>query len=482
MPATGFMVVAPSTVGVGEDFSIGVKALTTPYHVGTACYRGIPGLRSPFNLSPRGISYMDNVPPEWDGEVAFDLPDEISGPARLSFKGNRGPYRNDRRPIARIGGFRAERPGVCFITVRGPRTGVSKTSNPILVRADNAGPRLYWGDLHSQTFFSDGLRCAEELYAFARDEAFLDIFAISDHTEHLTDRIWDYFVAVTNDYNEPGRYVTFVGLEWTSREFGHRNVYYPGDAGPVLRSNDPVQGKLAHVFSVAREHGALVIPHHSANVTMGVDWSLGHDPEVERLVEIHSIWGSSEMPASEGNPRPIRTQGGEKAGQHVVDALRMGRVYGFVGGGDIHDGRPGDELHSLQAEPEQYRLLARQGIMGVWADELTRESIFRALWDRRVYATTNARVLLQFESEDAPMGSVRSVDAAREFRVFAASESPVASVVVMKNGNEFLREEFGKLTVDFEFSDTADRGPASYYVRTERSDGETAWSSPIWFR
>ena len=482
MPVSDFMVVAPSTVVVGEEFSIGVKALAEPYYVGTACYRGIPNLRSPFNFSPRGISYMDNVPPEWDGEIVFDLPSGIRGPKRFSFEGFHGPYKNDKRPIARIGGFYADEPGVTFLTVRDARTDKAKKSNPILARAEASGPRLYWGDLHSQTYFSDGLRCPEELYAFARDEAFLDIFALSDHTEHITDRMWDYFVAVTNDCNEPGRYVTFVGLEWTSREFGHRNVYYPGESGPILRSNDPAQRTLEQIYRVAREHGALVIPHHSANVTMGVDWTLGHDPEVERLVEIHSVWGTSEMPASQGNPRPIRTMGGEKDGQHVVDALRMGRLYGFVGGGDIHDGRPGDELHSLQDKPEQYRLLSRQGIMGVWAEDLTRESVFEALWNRRVYAVSNIRVLLDFTSEGAPMGSVRPADAPRAFCVFAASESPITSVVVMKNGNEFLRERPNRATVTHEFSDQTDHEPASYYVRIEREDGETAWSSPIWFR
>src|SRR5205085_1502670 len=133
---------------------------------------------------------------------------------------------------------------------------------------------------------------------------------------------------------------------------------------------------------------ALVIPHHPANEVMGVDWHLGHDAEVERLVEIHSVWGNSERSAAAGNPYPIRTNGGEQAGRHVVDALRLGRRYGIIAGGDIHDGRPGDELHTRQREPERYSVLRRQGIMGVWAEALTRDAVFEALWRRRVYGTT----------------------------------------------------------------------------------------------
>jgi len=483
---TGMLCVVPSRLGVGEPFELRIKLLgpVRPIPTRQQLNTPKPALSGPFNLNAeRRIQYHDNVLPEWLGTLRIDGGDALDGPNNISFDGiNSGVFPGDTRPIGCFGGFRWRKPGFHFLRVVDPESGLECLANAVHVTAAPPTERIYWGDPHWQTFFSDGIRCPEELYAFARNEAFLDFGAISDHVEALTDRQWDYFVAVTNDCNEPGRYVTFVGLEWTSREFGHRNVYYPGESGPILRSNDPAQRTLEQIYRVAREHGALVIPHHSANVTMGVDWTLGHDPEVERLVEIHSVWGTSEMPASQGNPRPIRTMGGEKDGQHVVDALRMGRLYGFVGGGDIHDGRPGDELHSLQDEPEQYRLLSRQGIMGVWAEDLTRESVFEALWNRRGYAVSNIRVLLDFTSEGAPMGSVRPADAPRAFCVFAASESPITSVVVMKNGNEFLRERPNRATVTHEFSDQTDHEPASYYVRIEREDGETAWSSPIWFR
>ena len=54
-------------------------------------------------------------------------------------------------------------------------------SNPIRATETAPAERIFWGDPHWQTFFSDGIRCPEELYAFARDEAFLDFGAITDH-------------------------------------------------------------------------------------------------------------------------------------------------------------------------------------------------------------------------------------------------------------------------------------------------------------
>ncbi len=475
------MVVAPSTVGVNEPFHVGVKMLTAPYSVGTSSTPPCtPSLLGPFNASPRGIEYLDNVPPDWRGAVDVEGGEGYDGPASFSFAEGSGPLFEDPRPIRRFGPVRFTSPGAHFLTLTTPQSGVTRRSNPIIVTRDAPDERLYWGDLHLQTYFSDGLRSPEALYCFARDEAFLDICALSDHTKSLTDRQWDYFAAVTNDFNEPGRFVTLVGQEWTSKTWGHRNVYFPGDKGPILRRDDPVHGELPKVYEVAREHGALVIPHHSARADVELDWSIGHDSEVERLVEVYSVWGNSERPEQDGNPRPIRVYKGEKQGQHVVDALRLGRRFGFTGGGDIHDGRPGDELHHFQERPREYRLLRRQGITGVWAGALTREAIFEALWNRRVYATSNVRILLRFSIDGHPMGSEITSEGDPTFRVAAYSEVPIGRVDIVKDGEHLITLRPAAQKFEWEGEDRLTRPTSWYYVRVTREDGEMAWSSPIW--
>jgi hypothetical protein len=477
----GVRLVAPSVVGVGEVFSLRVKLLTEPFFAKGACFRPSPGVDGRYNISPRGIVYMDNVPPHWRGTIAIEGGEGYDGPEELSFAEGPGPYQGDERPIRTVGGISFTTPGTRFISAVDPASGVRGVSNAIEVRAEAPGDRLFWGDIHSQTFFSDGLRCPEELYAFARHEGFLDIFALADHSEFLTDRQWEYFVGVTNDSYEPHHFATLVGLEWTSHRWGHRNVYYPGDSGPILRSTDPIFGELPNLFSAARQEKALVIPHHSANATMGVNWSLGHDPDVERLVEIHSVWGNSERSEASGNPRPIRVIGGEKPGQHVVDALAMGRRFGFIGGGDIHDGRPGDDLSRLQKGLEFYLNLHRQGIMGVWAEDLTREAVFKALYTRRVFATTNVRTILRFSLDGNPMGSEVIVGDRCRIVVEGASESPVASVCLVHNGEDLRVVEPNERRFHIELEESPAASAGYYYVRLVRADGEMAWSSPIWF-
>jgi len=474
-------VIVPSTVGTGEKFDVRAKLLTEPFFAKGNCYCPSPGVDGRYNISPRGITYMDNVPPDWRGEIGIDGGAGYEGPSSISFPGGGGPYPGDGRPIGSITGASYSTPGIRSIIARDPVSGAMGRSNPVEVLSGNPGERLFWGDLHSQTYFSDGLRVPEELYAFAREESFLDFFALADHSESLTDRQWEYFVNVTNDSHDPGRFVTLVGFEWTSGRWGHRNLYYPGWSGQILRANDPVGGELTELYRVARDEGAIVIPHHSANNAMGVDWSLGHDPEVERLVEIYSVWGNSERPGAAGNTRPIRVLGGEKEGQHVIDALAMGRRFGLVGGGDIHDGRPGDELHSMQREPGIYRHLYRQGITGVWARELTREGVFEAMWNRRVFATTNIRTILRFSVDGSPMGSVIKSGNSVRVAVRAASEVPIGELDIVHSGGDsrILRPGDGQVNVE-EVLETKG-GDGWVYARLIREDGEMAWSSPVWY-
>ncbi|MDP6779856.1 MAG: CehA/McbA family metallohydrolase [Candidatus Latescibacteria bacterium] len=475
-PITGLHVVAPSVIAVGEAFSIGVKVVCAPRKC--AISRGADPVGSIFNLSYRGIHFMDNVPLGWRGTLDVSASEGHEGPDRLRFA---AAEEERHRPVGRFGSLKFTSPGFKFITVRDPLSGLECTSNPIRVTNGPVEERLFWGDLHSQTYFSDGLRSPEELYTFARDEAFLDIFGLADHSECLTDRQWDYFTDVTNDFNEPGRFATLVGFEWTKHDPGHRNLYYPGDRGPIARADDPVLGNLKELHKLARDHGALLVPHHSANVVMGVTWEEGHDPEAERLVEIYSTWGNSERPAARGNPRPIRNLQGEKDGRHVQDALSLGYRMGLVGGGDIHDGRPGDEMHTLQQKPEGYRNLWRQGIMGVWATELTRPAIFQALMERRTFATTNVRTYLRFSVDGACMGSEIAHTGPRKISVAAASEVPFARVEIVRNGEDIILDEPNERIVEAEFEDPSLlTKPAHYYARLTREDGEMAWSSPVW--
>ncbi len=485
-PPTSIFCVSPSRLAPGEPFALKVKVLGPLRKVGCSGNWNDqkPGLEGPFNLNvSRSIQYHDDCLPEWDGRLTVDASQALKGQRQLEFDGrNQGVFPGDTRPIRTFAGFTLHEPGFHFIRLYDPDSGAEGWSNPIYVSNSHPDYRIFWGDPHWQTFFSDGIRCPEELYAFARDEAFLDFGAVTDHMEGVTERQWGYFQAVTNDFNEPGRFATLIGQEWTHHNPeagapGHRNIYVRGDSSPALRSNDPECNSLSKLWrqlDSLPEGSAIAIPHHSANVKMGVDWEKGWNPEYEKAVEIHSVWGSSECHADEGNTLPNLSNGGEMRGRHVRDALGKGYRFGFVGGGDIHDGRPGLPLHNDSYLKSPDRTARPGGYTAVKAPDLTREAVFDAIRNRQTYASTQSRVYLDTDL-NGDSGTYR-------LSLKAASEEGISEAKVILNGEEsqaLKPESDPRILIRNDISLELD--PDDYcYVRITTEKNNIAWSSPFW--
>jgi len=116
MEIKGFYLVVPSVVSAGEEFVLKGKVLTEPYTVGWKCFKGKPpGLEGVYNLSPRGIAYMDNVMKEWGGTISIEGGAGYEGPSEYSISEPSSSCKGDRRAFFRISGISFSTPGVKFI-------------------------------------------------------------------------------------------------------------------------------------------------------------------------------------------------------------------------------------------------------------------------------------------------------------------------------------------------------------------------------
>lgn len=483
---TDIDVFAPSCVGVNEKFSIGIKIKCQPFFTNWAVRweRVESAIDGPFNKSSRGTTFMDNVLPEWDGRVKISGDEGFQGISSFSFLEKRNTLYG-KRAIRRLEHFSFSSSGFKYVRVVDPKTGTEGISNPIYVDTSGTKEKLFWGDLHCHSIFGDGIRAPEELQLFARDETFLDFFALTDHTEILSNGQWEYFKYVSNQFNEPHRFVSFNGGEWTSmsREFGigkygHHNFIYPGNDGPILRSSDPDQNTLEKLFAITKEHGGIVIANHPGSAGWGSNWNHGYDDEVVRLVETYN-GGSHEMDSGPGRIFKSQRIKQPNEGNFVADGLKKGIKTGMIGTGDTHDGRPGDHLHSLQKTPGYSEELG-PGLTGVWAEELTRESVFRALYNRRVYATTNNRTWLKFFINDHPMGSVISSSGKLNFKIVVASNIKILNIELIKDGEVVKQFHPNDDKVLWNFQEKGSSKPTWYYIRLTLENEHLASSSPIW--
>ncbi len=405
--------------------------------------------------------------------------------------------------------LRLRTPGVQRIIVTDPARNWRAVSNPIVVQEEQPQFNLYWGDLHvhageryRQRAISDAYATIDFNYHFGRHIAALDFMALSDHDQlgnwgNGIVPIWDRFQRAAAYHYRPGEFVSLLGWEWTNGvslapgrpQYGQKCVYFREDHGPLFPCSDPASDTPEKLYERLRAHQCFIIPHHvSAPLNFYNDWD-HHDPGLERLVEIHSVWGCGERPASQGNPYPIRPDAdGDVLGHHVCNALERGHTLGFTGGGDTHDAAPGIGYlyNGLQGEFERQRWggfkghVYHPGLQGVWAEELTRPAVFDAIYQRRTYATTGARIILHATLANRPMGHVFPVRPKEPwtFTAQVIGAAPIARAEVVCNG-QTVHEQLGageEMQVEWPVPVQPQR--MHVYLRVTQADGHMAWSSP----
>lgn len=370
-----------------------------------------------------------------------------------------------------------------------------------------AGQFLYWGDLHchvrewrrdrnsSGPLGAPGPWTLDEVYAFGRDETQLDFVAVTDHDSHISDSEWQDTIDSAGRWNQPGRFVSFLGYEWAQPAgapngvHGHRNVIYRRARGPLLCGDAPDTDTPEKLWRALREQvpveDLILIPHHPLRASSGQSWDLDHyDPQLERLVEIYSLWGSSEEP---GHPFQIDyladrspTGRGEAPGHSVQDALVRGYRLGLVAGSESHDGRPGNPRFHGPYECGR-SLCYRGGIQGTFAAQLTRDSLFDGFRARCCYATTGVKMALRFALNGQPMGSELPSAERRELAVEVRGTASLARVEIVRGGAEVHSETPQDAQASFIWLDERPADKSDwYYVRVTQVDGNMAWSSPIW--
>ena len=356
-------------------------------------------------------------------------------------------------------------------------------SNPLQVT--DRGGRILWGDLQNHSALSDGTGTPEEQFLYARDVAALDVYALTDHDHwgllflDQNAAMWQEIRDLTRRFHQPGRFVTLLGFEWTNWIYGHRHVLYFGDDGEILSSIDPAWDHPQELWQGLAGKRALTIAHHTAGGAIACDWTIPPDPKLEPVTEIVSVHGSSEAADSPGlihKPVP---------GNFVRDALARGYRFGFLGSSDGHDGHPG--LGHL-ASPSG-------GLAAILADELTRDAVYEALTERRVYATNGPRIVLRISfggyrmGSEVPLGGDESGPVAGipadTLVVQAIAPREIERIDVVRSGEVqgFLCGESPDGTLQCAFAlPFTDLVAGEYlYVRVVQTDGGAAWSSPFYF-
>ncbi|MCK5804637.1 MAG: DUF3604 domain-containing protein [Lentisphaeria bacterium] len=306
-----------------------------------------------------------------------------------------------------------------------------------------SGMNVYWGDTHDNV--GQRPECPvsfDQNVAYAREhlDFYVPALYVAAHTplqardgsafagkpcqiaiekwksEELLEEQWQELQRATQAACVPGKFITFPGYEWQGDgTSGDHNVIHRQEGGAIVKV-----ATLPELYARLQCLDALAIPHHPAYLRgrRGKDWSV-HDDRLSPFVEVYSVHGGSETDEECCGLRINSKLGPSVTGGSYQDALDRGCHVGAIASTD-----------GTGIFPGRYNW----GLMGCLASELTREAIWEAFCQRRVYGVTGDRIQLSFHVNGAIMGSRTTVPGAREIQVSVRGLDALDRVEVLRNG------------------------------------------------
>lgn len=300
---------------------------------------------------------------------------------------------------------------------------------------DAVQKEIFWGDIHNHCNVGYARGSLERAYDIAG--SLLDFYCFTPHSQwhdkpgdstldkftegfEVTRQQWDKVIRYANEFYKPGEFVSFIGYEWHSSTYGDVCIILPGQDGELAYLED-----IRAVQQFARQHDAVLIPHHPAYQQgwRGQNFSFLGAVDVSPVVEIFSEHGNAE---SDRAPYPyIRHSMGGRYTKNTIQYLwEQGHQVGIVASTDDHLGYPG---------------AYGEGLAAVYADTLTREAIMEAIRARRTYGVTADRIELDFRLNGHWMGETLPAASRRNIHVNVKGKDVIDRVEVLRNNKVIYR-------------------------------------------
>ena len=301
----------------------------------------------------------------------------------------------------------------------------------------NKKEKAYFGDIHNHCNISYGKGSFSDAIRNAKQK--LDFCSITGHAHwcdmpNPNERIgyiidfhkvgfaklkeeWQQILQTIKENNIPNEFLLFPGFEIHSNADGDLTIVYCEDDGDIIYTATVKELQDIIKQLNAKNKKVFTMPHHIGYKigARGINWE-NFDENVSPIVEIYSMHGCSENTQS---PFPYRHSMGPADWESTMQyGLEKGHIFGFAASTDHHS-----------AYPASYG----QGFTGVWAEELTRKAIYEAIKNRRTYALSGDKVLLDFTLDNSPMGSIRKAGLYKGLKAHIKGGGAIDCVDILKN-------------------------------------------------
>ena len=374
------------------------------------------------------------------------------------------------------------------------------------------GIGLYFGQMHSHTAeYSDGAGTLEDAFEYASKAPDVDFLIVTDHSNYFDTKD----TATTSSYYDlssltktadgsqtkweearetAAKYTTdtFVAgygyeMTWSSGP-GHTNTF--NTYGTISRNNAELNDKTG--YAGMHRYNDLM---YYANNGLDIDGNPVAEGVKTKYIEDAPVVSEFNHPgATFGNFDNFA--GYNPSRDSVLSLIEVGNGEGAIGGS------------SYWPSYSQYDLALAKGWhvaptnnqdnhKGKWGDantarnvivtdDFTEAGLYRAMAERRVYATEDQNLSIYYYLNDALMGTIIPVDdeeTIEEVHIVASISDPDGEAlgtieIIGANGISLFKTEVAGSTCAFD--QTIKNTDPYYYIKITQADGDIAVTAPVW--
>lgn len=327
---------------------------------------------------------------------------------------------------------------------------------------------LYFGQLHAHTDISNGAGSVEEAFQYASQVDGLDFFAVTDHSDSFDNADMGAIDADGADISADwaagkqaaasvtnGDFVGLFGFEMTwpeDKQLGHISTFNtPGWQTRDQADFENVPTALENYYkALTAVPGSVSQFNHPDTVHGDFERFDHYSPQYDAAVSLLEVAGEDGVVDCEYYDLAL------DKGWHVAPTNNQNN----------HNGQWGDASDARTV---------------VLAKDLTEESLYAAMKDRRVYATQDSDLAIYYELNGAVMGSILPKSKDAEITVFLSdpTDEAIGNVEVVTDGGAVLVSEYVE-TPSQVLELPASGGHSYYYLRITQPDGDVAITAPVW--
>ncbi|MDY6856188.1 MAG: CehA/McbA family metallohydrolase [Thermodesulfobacteriota bacterium] len=317
--------------------------------------------------------------------------------------------------------------------------------------------KMYFGNLHSHTEYSDGQGTPREAFTWARDIAGYDFYAVTDHAEQILPREWNDIGKQADAFNDNGSFVALRGFEWSHSITGHINVF-----GTDRYTSSITRPTLRSFYRWLKRNNGLAQFNHPGREFLVFHYLAYKESVIDNIFAIET-----------GNKR-IGNNDSEYL-EYYSKALDRGWRIAPTNNQDNH---------SLDSNTHRTVIIA---------PELSRVALLDAMRKRRIYSSDDPNIEVIFKYNEYWMGSeVLATGNRITFTIAVSDDEPIKRIELLNSDNSVVAEKILDVTIEkMQWYPEVSAVKGCYFAKItsenlfDDDDGKTeqvAVTAPIWVK